>query len=93
MSSAYMPADAAVAINDMLDCCAVGSRARTSLFSRRFTDCTAAEISSMKRQLDSVGSAGARRASYRNLDRYAEQTECDLARYPYIRDGAARAAD
>jgi len=23
MSSAYMPADAAVAINDMLDCCAV----------------------------------------------------------------------
>src|SRR4029453_14493325 len=43
--------------------------------------------------MDSVGSAGARRASYGDMGRHAEPAECDLARYSDTGDGLEDSAD
>ena len=83
MSIAYMPADAAVAINDMLDCCAVVKPGQNVLIlaaidglhgGRNLVDeQTIAWIQS------GVQARGAHPTVY--MGRHAEPAECDLARY------------
>jgi hypothetical protein len=83
MSIAYIPADAAVAINDMLDCCAVVKPGQNVLILAAIDGLYGGRnlVDEGDNRMDSVGSAGARRTSYRGLGRHAEPAECDLARY------------
>ena len=75
MSIAYMPADAAVAINDMLDCCAVVKPGQNVLILAAIDGLHGGRnlVDEQTIRMDSVGSAGARRASYRDMGRHASR--------------------